>query len=72
MCNKKHKLYLNSNLLNHGSTIFFSTNLNKSVARISFRRNEAHHIKNIHQKCLREIYTQCAGQEKQLKGQHFA
>jgi len=61
VCNKKHKLYLNSNLLKHGNNIFFSTNLDKSVMRISFRRNEAHHVKNVHKKCLREIYTQYTG-----------
>lgn len=70
MCNKKHKLYLNSNFLKHGSNIFFSTNLIKLGMRIPFHRNEAHSVKNLLQKCLREIYTQCTGKDKNLKGQH--
>lgn len=67
MCNKKHKLYLNSNFLKHGSNIFFPTNLNKSVTRISFHRNESHYVKMCIKNVWEKFYTQCIGYKKQLK-----
>ena len=57
MCNKKHKLYLNSNLLKHGSNIFFSTNLKKLVTRISFHRNESHYVKMCIKNVWKKFYT---------------